>query len=546
MLFPADDKDTGAPGDEPDLGEPAKVDDADGKVAPASAVAEASAEPVSTSEESSSAKASSITENTGDVPMWGGTPSRNMVNGTKGLTFDFDPESGKGILWTAKLGSQTYGNPTVANGKVLVGTNNGGNYRPAHKGDRGVLVCFNESDGKFLWQLTREKLPQGRVNDWPLQGICSAPVVEGNRLWVVTNRCELMCVDLEGFYDDENDGIKDEVDKEKEDADIIWNLDMIEELGVFPHNLATSSPVIHGDYVYIVTSNGVDEAHLDIPSPRAPCFLCVNKNTGEVKWEDNTPFDEILHGQWSSPAIGIVDGKVQIYMPGGDGWLYTFNEEGKLVWKFDLNPKETKWELGGKGDRNAIIATPVFYDNSVILAVGQDPEHGNGTGHLYRIDARKEGDVSPTLGDKGGESRPNPNSAQIWHYGGVDDEKGTITGKPNRDIYRRTMSTVAVADGLVYAADLTGFLHCIDFKTGKRKWEVDTFGAIWGSPMVVDGRVLLGNEESVLNVMKAGPAKPELTEIIFKSSIYTTPTIANGVMYVSDRSTLYAIKIKDK
>ena len=139
--FPADDKDTGAPGDEPDLGEPAKVDDADGKVAPASAVAEASAEPVSTSEESSSAKASSITENTGDVPMWGGTPSRNMVNGTKGLTFDFDPESGKGILWTAKLGSQTYGNPTVANGKVLVGTNNGGNYRPAHKGDRGVLVC---------------------------------------------------------------------------------------------------------------------------------------------------------------------------------------------------------------------------------------------------------------------------------------------------------------------------------------------------------------------------------------------------------------------
>ena len=208
---------------------------------------------------------------------------------------------------------------------------------------------LNESDGKFLWQLTREKLPQGRVNDWPLQGICSAPVVEGNRLWVVTNRCELMCVDLEGFYDDENDGIKDEVDKEKEDADIIWNLDMIEELGVFPHNLATSSPVIHGDYVYIVTSNGVDEAHLDIPSPRAPCFLCVNKNTGEVKWEDNTPFDEILHGQWSSPAIGIVDGKVQIYMPGGDGWLYTFNEEGKLVWKFDLNPKETKWELGGKG-----------------------------------------------------------------------------------------------------------------------------------------------------------------------------------------------------
>lgn len=483
----------------------------------------------------------------GDWPLWGGTASRNMVNESTGLNFDFDIEAGKNVLWTQKLGSQTYANPVVASGKILVGTNNGGGWRaekhPADQ-DRGVLLCFDEKTGKFLWQLTREKMKEGRVNDWPLQGICSTPVVEGERAWVVTNRCELMCLDLNGFHDDKNNGPYDkEVDKDKADADVIWSLDMFNDLGVFPHNLATSSPVIHKDWIYILTSNGVDEAHLEIPAPRAPCFICVNKNTGEVKWENNEPFDQILHGQWSSPAIGIVEGKAQVYMPGGDGWLYAFDAiSGEEIWRFDLNPKDTKWELGGRGSRNAIISTPVFMDNSVVLAVGQDPEHGNGVGHLYRIDATKKGDISPQLGEKESEGRPNPNSGQIWHYGGVDAD-GSVTGKAEKDIYRRTMSTVAIHDGLVYAADLNGFVHCIDFKNGKRVWEVDIFGGIWGSTLYVDGKILIGNEEGILSIFKAGREKPEATELEFNSSIYSTPTIANGIMYVSDRSTLYAIKV---
>ena len=266
----------------------------------------------------------------GDWPMWGGTVHRNMVNPTTKIAIDFepneDPAQGKKVLWVAQLGSQTYGNPVVAKGKVFVGTNNGGNHRPKHKGDRGCVLCFDEKTGKFLWQLTREKLPQGRVNDWPEQGICSTVAVDGDRGYVVTNRCELLCFDIEGFADGENDGpIQDEPDNEAQDADIVWNLDMIETLGVFPHNLAASSPVVYGDHVYVLTSNGVDESHLEIPSPRSPSFLAVNKKTGEVAWENNDPFDKILHGQWSSPSIGLVNGQVQVYFAGGNGWLYAFD-----------------------------------------------------------------------------------------------------------------------------------------------------------------------------------------------------------------------------
>jgi outer membrane protein assembly factor BamB len=497
---------------------------------------------------------------TGDWPMWGGSIHRNMVNATTGIDTSFQagtqPGEGKNLLWTSPLGSQTYGNPVVAEGKVYVGTNNGGGYRPQHPAgeDRGVVLCFDEKDGKMLWQLTREKLPQGQVNDWPEQGICSTVCVDNGKAYVVTNRAELMCLDSEGFHDGENDGAyKEEVDHEDMDADIIWSLDMINDLGVFPHNLATSSPVILGDNVYIVTSNGVDEAHLEIPAPRAPSFICVNKESGELVWEDNSPFDKIFHGQWSSPGIGEVNGRQQVYFPGGDGWLYAFDPAGdgqgagKLIWKFDCNPKGAVYELGGRGTANEIISTPVFYENSVVIAVGQDPEHGEGIGHLYRIDATKEGDVSPQVEDGNGGWKDNPNSAQIWHHGGVDED-GSVTGRKGQLIFRRTISTASVSNGLVIAADLSGFVHCLDWATGKRNWEYDMFAACWGSPMSADGKIFIGDEDGELTILaldkgENGEAKErEVKE--FDSSIYSTPTIANGKMFVSDRSRLYCFKIK--
>ena len=493
---------------------------------------------------------------TTDWPMWGGTPGRNMASSAKGISIEFDLQKGEEgkVVWQQGLGSQTYGNPIVAGGKVFVGTNNGGGWRkdkyPAEQ-DKGVVLAFNEEDGEFLWQLTRDKLGSGRVNDWLLQGICSVPVIEGERMWVVTNRCELMCLDTEGFHDDENDGdIKDEVDSTKADADIIWNLDMIEELGVFPHNLATSSPVIHGDTVYIVTSNGVDEAHLDVPSPRAPCFLAVDKNTGKVKWEHNQPFDAILHGQWASPAVGIVDGKAQVIFPGGDGWVYAHDAEtGDEIWKCDLNPKDTKWELYGKGTRNSIISTPVFYENSVIISVGQDPEHGEGVGYMWRIDATKKGDVSAEVGEIGTKGKPNPNAAIIWVYGGETMKEDAEEGDEPEAVFRRTMSTAAVYEGMVFNADLSGFVHCVDLASGKRHWEYDMLSGVWGSPLAVDGKVFLGNEDGTLTIFKASKEKAEVLgkkDTVNYSSIYSTPTFANGRMYLSDRTRLYAVEVGEK
>jgi len=452
----------------------------------------------------------------GDWTMWGGSPDRNMVSDETGIPAEWDARSGQNILWKAPLGSQTYGNPVISRGKLWVGTNNNGHFRAGIEGDKGVILCFDEKTGKLLYQITHDKLPTGRVNDWPEQGICSAPVVEGDRLYYVSNRCELVCADVEGLLDGENDGpYKSETYADKMDGDIVWTLDMIEEFGVFPHNLATSSPVIGGDLVFLVTSNGVDEGHLTIPVPDAPSFLAVNKKTGEVAWESDLPDGNILHGQWSSPAYGKIAGTPQVIFPGGDGWCYSFEPDtGKLLWKFDLNPKDSKWVLGGRGTRNNIIATPVIFDDAVFLCVGQDPEHGEGVGHLYRIDATKRGDITE--------------SGRVWHFG---DEN-----------FNRSMSTVAIRDGLLYAADLSGFLYCLDVKTGKPHWKHDTFSAIWGSPFYVDGKVLLGTEEGEVHIVKHGPKLELIGKRDMISSVYTSPVVSNGVMYITSRNVLYAIK----
>ena len=133
----------------------------------------------------------------GEVAMFGGSPSRNMVSNETGLPTAWDVKTGDNVKWTASLGSQSYGGPVVAGGRVFVGTNNEGLRNPKLTGDRGNVMAFDVETGELLWQAAHPKLPAGRVNDWPLQGVCSSPAVEGDIVYYVSNRAEVIAGDPE-------------------------------------------------------------------------------------------------------------------------------------------------------------------------------------------------------------------------------------------------------------------------------------------------------------------------------------------------------------
>ncbi|MEO8260549.1 MAG: PQQ-binding-like beta-propeller repeat protein [Acidobacteriota bacterium] len=445
----------------------------------------------------------------GDWPMWGGTPDRNMVSNMKGLPADWDIKTKKNVKWVADLGSQSYGNPVVAGGVVLVGTNNENMRDPKQAGDRGVLMAFSEATGEFLWQHTHEKLAAGRANDWPYQGVASSPLVDGTRVYYTSNRGVVWCLDLNGFRDGKNEGpITDEKLTGEHDPDLIWSFDMIEEVGSYPHNMSNSSPVLLGDLIFVSTSNGQDEGHVHIPSPKAPSIIAINRNTGKLVWEDNSVGDRILHGQWSTPSVGKVGGVDQVVSGQGDGWVRGYEPlTGKKLWEFDTNPKDSVWPK----TRNEVISTPVILDDRVYIANGQDPEHGEGVGHLYAIDATKRGDITQ--------------SGRLWHF----------------DKIRRSVSTPSIADGLLYIADFSGFLHCIDVKTGQEVWVHDVFAAVWGSTLVADGKVYLGDEDGDIVVMQAGREKKLLAEMNMGSAVYATPVPAHGTLFLNNRNQLYAL-----
>jgi outer membrane protein assembly factor BamB len=464
-----------------------------------------------------------------DWPMLGGTPQRNLVNtAEKNIPHEWSVKEGetKNLKWHAELGMVSYGGPVVAGGKVFVGTNNAKPRNPSLKGDKGVVMCFRESDGQFLWQAVHDKLPNPMENDWPQQGVASTPAVDGSHVYYISNRCELVCANAEGKG------------ASKSEADIVWTLDLVKDFEVYPRFLANGSPLVAGDLVFAVTGNGVNEDR-KVQAPKAPSFIAVDKNTGKLVWQSNLPGENILGGQWSNPAYAAVNGQEQVIFPGGDGWLYAFEAKtGKPTWKVDCNPKNAEFK-GGRGTRNYIMATPVVADNKVYVGVGQNPDDGTGVGHLWCVDITKMGDISAELDAGGGKIEANKNSGVVWHFGGAAPKGG------NRDfVFGRTLSTCAVQDGLLYVADLDGFFYCLDAKTGQKYWDHDLKSAVWGSPSWIDNKVYMGNEDGDMYVFAHGKEKKQLGQIEMGRPIKTPAVAANGVLYIMTDTNLYAIAPK--
>lgn len=427
-----------------------------------------------------------------DWPMMGGRPERNMVARETGLPGEWSDT--KNFKWAAALGDVTYGSPVIAGGRVFIGTNNDD---PAVKVKRGVLKCFAENDGRLLWRAVHEKLADSAEDDSAI-GICSTPCVDGERVYYVSNRAELVC-------------------RAAADGREVWVLDLRARLGVTPNQASSSSPLVADGRVFVVTGQGANNKTGIIKNPGAPSFIAVDAATGKVVWQDSSPGAKIITGQWGSPGYGVVDGRPQVVFPGGDGWLYSFEPtSGKPLWKFNCKAHEKTAANGEPETPFNLVAAPVFADGRVFVAIGE-PEASAGPGALRCIDPRQYGDVTRT--------------AELWRVGG--------------ETFNDSLSTVAVHGGLVYAADSTGVLVCLEADTGKKLWTYDHLANIWGSPLVADGKVYVQTGEGVVHVFATGREKKLLAKIDSLPDLaHGTPVAANGVLYITGQKKLYALVVR--
>ncbi|MHC5004702.1 MAG: outer membrane protein assembly factor BamB family protein, partial [Planctomycetota bacterium] len=229
----------------------------------------------------------------------------------------------------------------------------------------------------------------------------------------------------------------------------------------------------------------------------------------------------------TSPAYLKHDGLELGIFGGPDGWCYAFSPKPKQdedgydvlqeVWRADCNLPEYRVHrdrparYASRGGPSEIISTPVTYKNRVYVTIGQDPEHGEGVGNLVCLDGSKTGDITQ--------------SGKVWNYSKIN----------------RSLSTPSVIDDLVYTADFSGFVYCLDANTGELYWKHDTKGHIWGSTLVADGKVYVGNEDGYLTILQASKELKMLGEIDMMAPIYSSPIAANGVLYVASMTHLFAI-----
>ena len=523
-----------------------------------------------------------------DWSQWGGTPSRNMVATgvgklpcwfSPGVTDDqgeFKPGSTANVGWVAKTHGKC-ASPIVSQGRIIV----------------DELFCLDFATGALLWRGAK-----GVPN-----GYSATATIDGDRVYTVTSKGVILCLDLFS----EKKGAKEGI--------VIWSYDM-KKLGVFLKYPASSSPLIIGDYLYVGTGNERLRTCLEF-CPLAPSLIALNKRTGQLVARDDEQMGaHIYKGQWSSPSSGVVNGQTQIYYGNGDGVCYAFEpvdpsakvtpdqfittklrhqparfiiQKGsaaeilaakaaaieemkkieqatgipvgevlmtrggdlptvvsstdarvpdvpclKKIWSADCNPKEYKEDASGMpvprgcvGCPNSaisILATPVFYKNKVYVALGRDANEGLQGGNLVCIDATRKGDM------KSGE--------WLWSH------------KINR-----SASTVAVADGLVYAVDFGATVYCFDAETGKKYWEYlcvadpssgwAGVGHCYASPLVADGKLYIRTLKKLF-VFATGREARLLGKVDISGGDegYATPCAVGNTLFVSSGKQLWAVEDK--
>lgn len=504
----------------------------------------------------------------------------------------------RNVKWVAALGQQTCGSPVVSGGRVFIGTTG------TASRSESVLLCLDEKTGKLLGTFVHSKKGSG-------YGICSTPTIESDRLYFVSDLQEVICLDLKVLLGGTSDsgqatGGDDKNLEEISAKSILWSYDL-KKLHSYQDHAASSSVLVHGEFVYVCTGNGRFKTKDKPYFPLTPSLIAFNKNTGQLVARDDEQIGEQLYrGQWSSPSLGMVNGKVQIIFATGNGYCYGFEPvdpeakvkpdglvetklRGPIVYYIDVTGTDTGGltpaEYAAAHDplpSTQKPALPLEYRFSLHMPV-TTPVDSVPTAQVPDVPILKKiwcFDCIPqeykrlpfyAQGDPKGDGRGHPCDIiatpvfykdRVYVSIGGDpchgsrnnkgclvcinaSKRGDVTQSAKVWSYDNLMcsiTAVAVANGLVFVADEKRVIHCLDADNGKCYW---TYAVPHEGDCYSSPLLVDGKLYVGKTILEAGKTLKLLGGIISqKNDAFSTHCVANGVLFAVIGNNLWAIADK--
>jgi outer membrane protein assembly factor BamB len=276
------------------------------------------------------------------------------------------------------------------------------------------------------------------------------------------------------------------------DGNKVWQRNLAEEYG--PYDLKfgmASSPRLWGDRLYVACVH------------KGPSYvLALDKKTGQEVWltDRNYPALGDAPDAYTSPVVFRQPNRPpQLVVSGCDHTDAYDLADGHRIWF----------------DGNLILPESEYARTVLSAAVGDGVVLASASRSNVCIAIR--GDAKGNVANT---------AYETWKIKGLSD-----------------CPTPTIHNGLIYMVKDDGVGAAFDLKSGNELWKKRIGkGGVNASPVVADGRVYFLNLDGTCTVVKEGREFELLAENSLPAgNFYATPAVSNGMIFLRDRSHLYAV-----
>ena len=256
-----------------------------------------------------------------EVAQWRG-PNRDGIYPESGLMDEW-PGEGPQALWTQMDIGEGFSSAVVMDSIVYV----------TGKKDSTEYLSALNMEGKLLWQM-----PYGLSGRRTFQETRITPTVEGNRVYLVSGRGKVVCID-------------------SDHQNILWSVEAVEKYsGAYGTWELSESPLLVEDKIIYTTGGNVTT------------MVAFDKITGETIWESKSLNDVIAYTSpiwFERGSKKIIVNVLSNHIIGVDA------SNGTILWTFNYS-EINRQHMKEQGGLFANCVSPLYRDGELFVTSGYD------------------------------------------------------------------------------------------------------------------------------------------------------------------------------